>query len=753
VEIADIMKHPSQEWKVYEAALWYIDQDIRVLPLVKNGKRLPAKEFNVSYSNASKSKRVITKWFHPEEGRFPGWNIGIACGIKGGVFAVDIDRHGGEDGLLNFERQLERAGEEFPVCPTQVTPNDGLHLLFKWQENASSSTNKIAKCVDTRGGTETSSKGHIVAFPSIVEGKMYEWKSWPEAIPDIPKWMTDLLGVHWNPPASNRGNEQVTSDDVNEAVPVDQIEKMLTFIDPNECDYDKWLKVGMAIKSQQNNDEGLELWDNWSKKGERYSPGECYIRWEGFDDLGNVRAGTLFFYAREGGWKIENHDAKGNSFDEVVAKMNETYAVVSIGGKIRILAEREIVCDTDMHYQLLDKESFKTLLQNQTVLVKVGGKTKRVGIADVWLGHEGRRTYINGISLFPDGRVPEGYFNTWNGFSVKPEKGKCNLFFSHIKNVLCDNNDDLYEWILDWLADLVQDPANPKGCAVVMRGPEGSGKGLLANTIGELFGPHHRHLIDDTHLTSNFNAHLLDAITVFADEITWGGNKKTAGKLKGMVTERNLVGERKGVDALLYRNMIHVFIASNSDWVIPAGAGSRRWFVLDVSGERCGDRKYFNAILNELKNGGKSAILYELLNREITNDLRVAPETKGLSDQRMLNTQGDTVFQWWRKCLISEKIPVIDLKEDENVGWPSIVSKIGLYEAYEEYASVRRERPVIENVFAKKVTDYGIKATRPTINKRRQRVYEIPSIKVGIAKINKIIPGAIIDDNPMKKGK
>ena len=185
-------------------------------------------------------------------------------------------------------------------------------------------------------------------------------------------------------------------------------------------------------------------------------------------------------------------------------------------------------------------------------------------------------------------------FNTWNGFSVEPIKGDCSLLLQHIRDVICCGDDALYEWVMDWSADCVQFPGDIKGTAIVMRGKEGTGKGTFANTLGRLFGPHYVHLIDHNHLMGNFNAHLIEAIVVFADEITWGGNVKNQGKLKGLVTEQQLTGERKGIDAIQYRNFAHVIIASNAEWVIPAGANSRRWLVLDVDDGRANDRAYFN---------------------------------------------------------------------------------------------------------------------------------------------------------------
>ncbi len=451
--------------------------------------------------------------------------------------------------------------------------------------------------------------------------------------------------------------------------------------------------------------------------------------------MGAVRGGTLFYYAKESGWKpdFKKGERSGNPFDQLVARMNKEYAVVAVGGKIRILRERtDSSNEWESHYDLLNKDTFIDLLSNETIM-SGGNKPKAVPISKIWLSHEERRTYHNGIDLFPLKQAPEGYFNTWNGFSVSPQEGECSLFLHHLQHVICDGDTKLYEWLTIWLADLIQDPGNPKGCAVVMRGGEGCGKGTFANAIGKLFGPHHRHLIDDSHLTSNFNSHLFDAITIFADEITWGGNKKTAGKLKGMVTEKYLVGERKGIDAIQYNNRSHLMVASNAEWVIPATFDSRRWFVLDVPSTRVRNFQYFNAISDELDNGGMEALLYHLqkveLDQKSVNLIRTAPVTEGLKRQRILNVQDDWLLRWWINILESEKFGVLDFKTKEN-GWPEIVSKTELYAQYERYC-MDRHKPVQVMISwsTRLIKEFGLTSAKMRQGEERFNIYRIPPVK------------------------
>jgi hypothetical protein len=53
-----------------------------VLPIARLEKRFPEKQFNGN--SASNNLKKIDEWFHPESGRFSGWNLAVACGIRDG---------------------------------------------------------------------------------------------------------------------------------------------------------------------------------------------------------------------------------------------------------------------------------------------------------------------------------------------------------------------------------------------------------------------------------------------------------------------------------------------------------------------------------------------------------------------------------------------------------------------------------------------------------------------------------------------
>jgi hypothetical protein len=278
---------------------------------------------------------------------------------------------------------------------------------------------------------------------------------------------------------------------------------------------------------------------------------------------------------------------------------------------------------------------------------------------------------------------------------------------------------------MDWFADLIQDPANPKGASIILHGDEGAGKGMVFNTIGKLLGTHYVHLTDDEHLTGKFNAHMQDALLVFADEILWGGNKKTAGKLKGLVTERELMLERKGIDVTKHRNMIHLVVASNEDWFIPAGPQSRRWFVLDVANNKVNDHAYFDKFFDQMKGPGLSHLLHYLQNRKITHNLRRAPETEALEHQRERLALSEPFVHWVSRIIEQESLETPD-EDNPDSKWPSRVNRLMLYEEFANWSRERVKGHVLgSTIFYAKLRELGFIDKRV---KSGPRLFEVPPL-------------------------
>jgi hypothetical protein len=340
--------------------------------------------------------------------------------------------------------------------------------------------------------------------------------------------------------------------------------------------------------------------------------------------------------------------AREEAIDPWLRKLNEKHAVIlNMGGKCRVIEEIERPA---MERTILTKQSFEDFRNrycNQDVQIGTTKKgepiEQKLGIW--WLTHPQRRQYET-IVFNPEREAVNAY-NLWRGFSCEARPGtKHELLLRHVRENVCQNVDEYYDYLLGWMARAVQNPATPGEVAVVMRGAPGTGKGMLAREYGKLWGRHFLQISDTKHLVGSFNAHLRDCVVLFADEAFYAGDKKHESLLKALVTEEMFMIESKGVDAEASANYVHIIMASNSNWVVPAELKERRYFVLDVSDDHMQDSTYFGAIREAMDNGGRENLLHFLKTYDLSKyDVRAVPKTEALRDQKQLSLE--SYEDWW----------------------------------------------------------------------------------------------------------
>jgi Family of unknown function (DUF5906)/RepB DNA-primase from phage plasmid len=433
--------------------------------------------------------------------------------------------------------------------------------------------------------------------------------------------------------------------------------------------------------------------------------------------------------------------AQGEVIAALVSEMNSKYAVVDDHGKTVIVYRKE---DTDLDRRYVVRatyQDFRNLYLNTRIQVANPSSNgfKTITHAELWLAHPQRKTYKGGLRFLPGTyEGPSDVYNLWTGWGVDPQPGDWSKMKAHIHEVLCSGSSEYFEYVMNWLARAVQKPGEAGEVALVLRGARGAGKGIFARTFGALFGQHFLHLSNARHLTGNFNAHLRDACLIFADEAFYAGDKQHEGQLKRLVTEPTLIIEAKYANAVPVPNRLHLIVASNDDWVVPAGTDERRVFVLDVSSIRRVDYEYFGAIEEELKNGGYAAMLHELLHRDIPRfNVRSVPNTAGLSDQKIRSLRGFEA--WWYETLEEGNLAGI-VRQDGPLSaaaepWAQAVTvnRDTLYQAYVQFSKDRKEyRPDDKSRLGKFLRKYvpGLTEERPRQpgTRHRERLYNLPSL-------------------------
>lgn len=353
-------------------------------------------------------------------------------------------------------------------------------------------------------------------------------------------------------------------------------------------------------------------------------------------------------------------EAREEVIDPALRELNSRHAVIENdrGGRCVVAEEDwdDVMGRWHIKYQSFD--AFRNRYMHRPVEV---GRDKDknpiyMPMGKWWLHQEHRRQYRK-IVFRPCGAARPNEFNLWRGFSCEAQPGDGHVgFLEFLRVVVCDSDEVRYRFLLGWMARAVQRPDAPGEVAVVMRGKKGTGKSFTATTFGKLFGQHFAHVTSPRLVAGDFNGHLRDCVVLFADEAFHAGDKKHESILKGLVTESTIAIEAKYADAEFIPNTLHIMMASNDTWVVPASGDERRFCVLDLNEERIRDAEYFGGLKRQLESGGYSNLLSFLKNYDLSRfEVRNVPSTPGLEAQKIesLPPEAQAVLQ----VLIDGELP------------------------------------------------------------------------------------------------
>jgi hypothetical protein len=447
-------------------------------------------------------------------------------------------------------------------------------------------------------------------------------------------------------------------------------------------------------------------------------------------------------------------------YTKIIEVMNKHHGIIQIGGKTQILSETIDPAFNRPDIILSSVSDFRHKYANKKI-ADPENSNKLITMANYWFEHPDRREY-EGLVFDPGKNVP-GYYNLWRGLAVKPAPGDWSLFENHIYQIIASGDDEIFKYVVSWLARIVQDPGGERpGTSIVLRGPQGTGKGVFVNNFGELLGSHFIQIAQAGQITGRFNHQLKDVLLAFADEAFFAGDKQAVGALKNMVTEPTINIEQKGKDIIRVKNNVNLIMASNNDWVVPAGLEERRFFVLDVSEAHMQDKKYFAAVVNQMKNGGLEAMLHDLLQMDISGvDLRTFQQTAGLFEQKLYSMS--TVQKYWYERLCDGTMrPAAAAEYNRGEycgntvfdGWPGEIIRDDQFKDYQKFAEDLKDRyPSCHNEFGIQIRKLcpDVRQRRPRVRGKRCFVRIFPGLQKCREDFEKIMNTTIdwgVDDDP-----
>ena len=251
-----------------------------------------------------------------------------------------------------------------------------------------------------------------------------------------------------------------------------------------------------------------------------------------------------------------------------------------------------------------------------------------------------RALYLDQIGFDPTGRDDKISFNLWNGWPTEPVPGKCDLLLELLQ-YQCGEQ---YEWVLKWLAYPVQHPGAKMQTAIVMHGPQGTGKGRFFEWgYMPIFGRYGVYLDQDALEDKHGSDWQSCKLFVLADEVMARAEMyHQKNKLKNLVTSRRIRINPKGLIAYEETNHLNIVFLSNEKQPLVLENDDRRYCVIWTPPPV--GKAFYDELSGEIENGGVAALHHYLKHEVDLGDFKpwtMPPMTEAKRD--LINMSRDSV--------------------------------------------------------------------------------------------------------------
>ncbi len=184
------------------------------------------------------------------------------------------------------------------------------------------------------------------------------------------------------------------------------------------------------------------------------------------------------------------------------------------------------------------------------------------------------------------------------GHSFDLETFKNTIFRS-----LCNGDKVIYSYFVYWIANILQHPGRKNESAIFFSGSQGTGKNVVIEAIGTVFGMASYLMLSMRELVARFNHSLSGKVLLFVNESS-AISPDNIGLLNSLVTESTLRSEEKFENPVTAPNVCNLVITSNAPIFNKITDGSaRRWVMINTSDSYIGHPSFWKGLTDWINVG------------------------------------------------------------------------------------------------------------------------------------------------------
>lgn len=277
---------------------------------------------------------------------------------------------------------------------------------------------------------------------------------------------------------------------------------------------------------------------------------------------------------------------------ETLDELLERYALVyGQGGTVFDHQEHVLLALSDMRDACLTRELHRT-----------------------WAEHPDKRIVrVSEVGFDPACADPAIRCNLWAGWPTAPKAGNCDKLLELLR-YMCEADgcpEELYDWVIQWLAYPIQHPGAKMKSTLVIHGPQGTGKNMFFEAYMSIFGRYGR-VIDQSAIEDKFNDWASRKLFLIADEVVARSDLyHVKNRLKAFITGEWIRINPKNMAAYEERNHVNMVFLSNEAMPVVLEEDDRRHAVIWTPEKL--SHSFYQEVLAEIRQGGIEALHHHLL--------------------------------------------------------------------------------------------------------------------------------------------
>lgn len=323
------------------------------------------------------------------------------------------------------------------------------------------------------------------------------------------------------------------------------------------------------------------------------------------------------------------------------------------------------------------KQELQTRFENKNYIKIVNNKEKRVQFIDEWLKDPSIKTY-DYIDFLPKKETPKNVFNSFLYYDIERDLNLSTLknetkkitdskIYNHVKEVLCNNNENILNYVLMTLSRILKNPCNRTQTSLIFKSCQGVGKDLFFNWFGCLLGnDYYLNIVNLGDIFGDHNEPIDRKVLIVMNEAEGSETYKIIEKIKFNITAKELTINPKGFKQYKINNTGTYIILTNNDNPIKIDCQDRRFCLIECNNSKANNRQYMNDLINEMNSKEYDVLFYKYLidldsdNFDFTNN---RPNGEGYKDIQMLNVP--TMAYFLQYLITSRKDKIINIRGNE----------------------------------------------------------------------------------------